>query len=328
MNFFIDFRTLLDPRYQLSLHGVAACALEGSHRIFVDGDREPAFLAWLADQSQALRDQWLQVIDQSYRLEALEPARRAVRVSDVVNSNWAKAIPEISPTDASLLSKRPFCLVVENSTSDRNFLMKMADVEQKKRLEELLQSGAMIFEHGGGITEMPKRIARAVDAGQIHTLTMWVLFDSDALEPAKPSRQSEHLKQQCQNAAVSHHQLSRRNIENYIPRKALQGWIYANRMRSNQSSKAYTALCGMNFDQRAHYNMKEGFNADSKRNPPPNPALFSNLSMTDRQALADGFAKDLATVYETGFVQEADLRTDGCWAEMNPVVVELIALLR
>lgn len=92
----------------------------------------------------------------------------------------------------------------------------------------------------------------------------WVLFDSDAQQPAQPSRDSENLRTACINASLSHHQLQRRSIENYLPPEALWGWAGQRRgeagTRFRRQVETFLALQPK--ERRHHADMKETFEND------------------------------------------------------------------
>ncbi len=66
---------------------------------------------------------------------------------------------------------------------------------------------------------MPKRVKAASEKGKVETMRLWLLFDSDALTPGQPSAHSNALKVLLRGGGVFFYQLTRRNIENYIPKK-------------------------------------------------------------------------------------------------------------
>ncbi|WP_156652711.1 hypothetical protein [Methylobacterium sp. Leaf86] len=310
------------------MHAMVSLALEGLHRISIDDDTDVHVSSWIAGLPTTLKEQWQEVLDQGYRLEALEPAKRSAVSADVNESNWDLEIPILTPTDAHQLMRKPFNALLENAFSDKFFLLRMANEEQRRFIERYEKVGALNFENGGGITEMPKRLDRAAAIGKSETIRLWVLFDSDALKPNEPSPHSSQLKAKCVELGVAHYQLKRRSIENYIPRRTLQAWAFNNPKLKGNRQPVYQAYMKLTSEQRSHYNLKEGFAGDMKRRPPADLSLFDSLCEADQRLLAGGFERSISDVFHSDLVHEEDLAVDGCWTEMNPVVVQLIALLR
>jgi hypothetical protein len=217
--------------------------------------------------------------------------------------------------------------MVEDRVSDRHFLLKMATDDQRDALLASEANGSLVFFHGGGISSMPREIDGWLAEGPHGTLRKWVLFDSDALRPREPSEQSQVLRSKCLEANVSHHQLRRRNIENYIPPSALSYWAFSLGDKRRRA-KQFNAFISLTSDQRAHYNMKDGFRGDSKRLGKNAGNLFSDVSGAHRASLDGGFGRDIGEMFSTAIVKETHLRRDLSWDELNPVVTDLIALLR
>ncbi len=95
-------------------------------------------------------------------------------------------------------------------------------------------------------------------------MRVWVLFDSDAQQPGQPSRDSEALRNTCTEAALPHHQLQRRSIENYLPPRALYEWAGQRRgepaTRLLRKVQAFEALKPTT--DRHHVDMKEQLEND------------------------------------------------------------------
>jgi len=79
----------------------------------------------------------------------------------------------------------------------------------------------------------------------------------------------------------------------------------------------------LNNDQRHHYNFKQGFAGDEDRPAPGAGELYNNLSAQAVAALERGFGPNIGDLFDGETVTEQDLRRDGGWSEMNPVITEL-----
>jgi hypothetical protein len=310
----------------IRLDVLANLALGGWHRIILENEDAPGFRGWLDQLNRGHQERWREIIREGYVLEAREPARQGLRVTRA-STDWGRTPPRASLGEAVAFLGRPFCVMLEDQVSDRDFLLKMATDDQRDALRKKEATGNLSFLHGGGISAMPRVIDNWLDEGARGSLRKWVLFDSDALQPLIPSEQSEILRSKCDSANIPHHQLLRRNIENYVPLSALSHWAFSSGSRRHRS-KQFRAFNGLSPEQRAHYNMKEGFEGDVNRQGQNAGSLFDNLSGADRASLERGFGRDIGNMFSTDVVKEAHLRRDGSWDEVNPVVTDLIALLR
>ncbi|MCK1496083.1 hypothetical protein [Bradyrhizobium sp. 188] len=309
----------------ITLDVLAHLALTGWHRIVFEDETSAPVRNWLGSLDKGHQEKWVEIIREGYLLESREPARYELLVTGVT-TRWAECPPKATLQDAARFLSRPFWILLEDAVSDRNFLLKMATSEQREAILQREGAGALAFGHGGGISSMPRTIEAWTREGLHGHLRRWALFDSDALRPSEPSDQSETLRQHCIMADVPHHQLKRRNIENYLPKFALSGWAFGSGDRERRNIfRAFTALSTA---QRSHYNMKEGLRGDLARKGKTAGDLFDGLSESDRAALNNGFGRGIGDLFATDAVKEAHLRRDGSWDEMNGVVTELVAILR
>jgi hypothetical protein len=315
--------------HESSRHHYARCAgssaLNGWHRIVFEDEDSGPVQSWLGGLEMGHQEKWIELIREGYFLEAREPARYELCVTGQA-TRWAENPPKATPKDAAKFLSRSFCILLEDAISDRNFLLKMATKEQREAILEREAAGGLTFTHGGGISSMPRTIESWTGEGPHGHLRRWVLFDSDALRPTEPSDQSETLKLNCIAAAVPYHQLRRRNIENYIPPFALNGWAFSSGDRARR--RVFRAFVSLSAAQRAHYNMKEGLRGDVARRGKTAGNLFDDVSDFDKASLASGFGRGIGDLFSTDAVGEEHLRRDGSWDEMNAVVTELVAILR
>lgn len=209
----------------------------------------------------------------------------------------------------------------------------MCTPQQRDFLREHAQAGFVEFENGNGLESMDER-ADSLGNDPHAPLLHYFHFDSDALQVQQPSAQSERLRKTCERRSLPHHQLRRRFIENYLPLNAVRGWAYGGPGREvrKQRGAKFQAFARLKPEQRHYYNVKHGFRDDARRiaqGETPG-ALFADVSEADRRALEHGLDRKLAELYSPPGqdVTEPDLRTDGGWAELNPVVSDIIARIR
>ncbi len=136
----------------------------------------------------------------------------------------------------------------------------MAPLPWRYHYLKLLEQGWVKLGHGGGLPEMKTQI-KGISRGE--ALRTYALFDSDARRPGEASVQSEDLRRTCGRCGVSHHQLKRRSIENYLPVKALLAWAFSGPKHSREARrKTAESFAKMEETQRHHFNLKGGFEKD------------------------------------------------------------------
>lgn len=301
--------------------------LDERHRVDVDVTH-PAVAGWLAAQAAGIREEVEQALEYSALAEALEPSYTAVDVVRAAPSDYLANPVRVCLDDARRFLDSPFEILLEDARSDRAFLERMLTSEERRFFASRIQAGFVRVEHGGGVESMTKRVTQeAVNPANQHKL--WVLFDSDAMQPGTPSTASKALRAACRD--VAHHQLRRRYAESYLPHQALHGWATALPRRSAREGRLERcrAFVAMTDDQRHHYNMKHGFNGDADRTDATAGDLYAGVSPEARRALAHGFGVDIAELFAGESVTEAHLRDDRTgWAELRPVLTELLARIK
>jgi hypothetical protein len=304
-------------------------AIEDRHRIEVD-DAHPDVTAWVSQQAEGLREEVTIALEVSAQAEVLEPSHTVVEVTRAGASDFERSPIRLHLNDARQFLERPFVVLLEDQVSDRGFLARMMTEEELRFFARREELGFIRIDHGGGVGPMTRRVTdESVSPANRHRL--WLLFDSDAMQPGQPSRDSERLR--IASAQVPHHQLRRRYMESYLPHSALQAWA-GNQARQDirrERLAKFRAFVGLRGPQRHHYNMKDGFEGDVARiaNSADSPgALYDDVPDALRRTLATGFGADVGDLYQSGVVTEADLRRDNGWDEMRPVVLDLIARVR
>jgi len=233
-----------------------------------------------------------------------------IRVSDVTACNWESTEPVLTVEDAARLLNMPLKLLVENRRNDGAFLRKLTPPSYRAVLERALERGWVELENGGGIGELRRRVEEAQYKPMHHT-RLWVMVDSDAREPDKPSGASDKVIEAClkvfQPWPLPARQLRRRSIENYLPLKSLQGW--ASRKGAN-GREVVDSFIRLSQNQRHHFNMKSGFLGDLKSEKREQyrarravvedadlPPLFQRLSLEDKRALQEGFGSSIGDLF-------------------------------
>jgi hypothetical protein len=154
-------------------------------------------------------------------------------------------------------------------------------------------------------------------------LRLWVLFDSDAREPGKPSEQSEKLRSACDRAKVTHHQLRRRMIESYLPSQVLHLWAEQSRGRERvERRKKAAAFAQMEPPQRHHYNMKGGFNTDENEEAPNRgiSPLFDDWLAN--KYLREGFGRGITVLF-----RQKSIKIEDNWLHRDKQGAETLAMI-
>lgn len=323
MNIVLDVR-LFDapPPYHL-LSTVLNHVLEGRHRLAISNDADPAFTTWLELHQQDKSD-WHLAIDSSVKLEALEPSKRVVLVTPG-NTDWSTIPPRLTLSDARKIAGDPFRVYLENSLNDRHFILAMASPEQRASILKHETDGTLRFDNGGGINNL-LLILQAGSLDPSFRNGVGAIFDSDARQPGIPSQVSASVLKFCTGNGLWHHQLNRRSIENYLVTSALSFWTFGRPRERRRRKPIFDAFLKLNRDQRAHYNMKHGFEGD-KPNAVMAGNLFQGLAPETLAFLNDGFGL-VAKLFADFPFQEKHLRSEGMWSEMSPVISELLAMAR
>jgi hypothetical protein len=321
----LDASLFEPPVRDASLVSFFNYALNERHRVEADLDH-PAASAWLAEQSRGLQEEVRLAIDASVEAETREPAHTHVIVGRFAATDFTSRPLRVRLEDTAGFLEAPVSLLLEDQSTDRAFLLTMLTLEERRSFEKQAGRGYVRVDHGGGLGSMRTQvIERRQDPMTPHRL--WVFFDSDALRPNTPSSQSEALRTACGD--VPHYQLSRRQIESYIPQSALSTWASDVKRAAQRRRRAVlNAFLRMRPEQRHHFNLKAGFARDAQRTDATAGDLYNDVPDVDKARLANGFGAQIGTLFQTGYVTEADLRRDSGWKELRPVVQTLFAFLR
>lgn len=295
----------------LQLASVLNLGFEGRHRLQTDppaGMELPAAVhQWLERQDAQLRDEVELALEAGLEADAHGiPSDHHLKIADVEAPEWDSTPPRLPIDVAATLLQRPLHLILENWRHDRAFLESVSFEPWRTRLREAFSDGRLKPTHGGGLPEIKKRVEE-IRASPAECLRHWVLFDSDAREPGRPSQESEQLRGACQSGGIGHHQLMRRATENYLPQPAIHAWAHQSaanlRTTSRRTAEAFSAMEPI---QRHHFNMKRGFEGDRRHGI---PSFYGHWPQ--KPELARGFGGDIAKLFLHMEFPESWLLRDG-----------------
>lgn len=302
--------------HPLLLLSIFQVSMQREHIVLVSPGADVLYETWRATLTPTQRE----VVEVVMRRSLQAEGRGAVESMVVAcgdSTDWSQEQPRIGPDDILSLLCEPLTLLVEHEVTDSNFLRAMVLHLEAEAFRSSLEKRRIKFRHGGG-SDM-RALIKAADPQSAHRT--FAIFDSDALAPGIPSKESDAKVAACKKARVKHHRLLRRAIENYLPPDELDRVIPHSRTPSAKRM-AVDAFRGLNAAQRAHYNLEKGFAGDRSRlNSQPLPEvdeLFANLSVEVRKSLQDGFGEDVARHFRDG-ISEASRRRDGQAEEMEPL---------
>lgn len=254
---------------QLDLVDLIKSCLDGDHALITDppGPSEE-IEGWLARHSPDLQVELRLIIEDGPTAASQRTAAAPrIRVSGVAASELRGPVPTLTLRDALRLLKAPLSLLLENDRNDGAFLRKLAPPEWRRDLDRAIKERRVEVRNGGGIEGVKQAVIGAASQPLRH-MRLWVMFDSDAREPGKPSEPSRETLEECRKIVepwpLMNHQLPRRAIENYIPVQALFAWSEeasgAERTRLRRCAEAYAQRLPR--DRREHYNLKGGLVED------------------------------------------------------------------
>lgn len=195
------------------------------------------------------------------------------------------------------LVDQPSVLWVENDRNDRRFLLAMLTHEQRRMLRHWEDRRIVQINSRGGLGELRKALEDLIDRNSLDCRRNRALFDSDAEVPGHRSKDALAMVKFCVDSKIGHHCLTRRAIENYIPRKALWEWVLSVRGKSRRvRRKRIVALLSLSQPQRDHFRMKTGWDGA------PSPqvlAHYANVPAATRLDLSSGIDNDIASTYAT-----------------------------
>ena len=240
----------------------------------------------------------------------------------------------LTPEQARRLAETPLCLVVENRFSDANgFAKHIIEVLAPEHADLVNHpTQPLVFDGGGGITEIPKVIRNhQTRADRLKIPARVVIFmDSDARFPKDSGQgvtQSKSVEKECKMLGVPTHRLKKRSIENYLPDSVLENWAGKSRDRK----RWVKAVIALSSDRRDHYPLKSGlrslFKRDYQLKSIDEVHFYCNLSTEDKKTLWQGERKALPEAFAKraywAKVSAKDLR-DRAGNEFNNLVTLIL----
>jgi hypothetical protein len=259
----------------------------GKHRVLPATAAKVAFDQWKEKLSRRHREAVDHAENWSIHEQANAPSKLVITVSENPNSN------QVSPTTAWTILQRPYRVLLEDGVNDASFLLRMAESAERAYLEERLENEWLETDHGGGITSMPRRVNRlATMAGP---LLASCLFDSDSGAAGLPSNDSNILETACIEANMHHYRLTRRAIENYLPRSAFERWISlgGNRRERQDRRRSVERYFALATSSRYHVKVKDLVGAVGSLYGDDSAMNDSDLAREGGPAELQGFVREL-----------------------------------
>ncbi len=328
--------TLLDAVFEhcpddAALIEVLQTGFEGRHIVVSSSDiSTPLVQGWFNRQSEQIQDSSRLAIEDGLLRDAAENMRLEVHIDDRRSTDDDWSIMFLSLESARQLLRRPFNVWFENDLNDGQFLLSTARQEVRNRLVEWKEKGWIQFQNAGGIGSIPGRSTALSDRQVMRTV---FIFDSDARLPGITSTPAKDAIDACNAKGVPWHCLERRAIENYIPREALTAWALgttpnvAEVRRRKQAVRAFSRLSAL---QRCHFNLKRGFDGDSKSSATTWSAedldqFWAGVSDDDRTKLSNGIESGIAQeIFGAGPVPYSQLVNDNSNMELDKIAQTLM----
>lgn len=301
----------------------------GRHRVIPDPLDQPEHAVWLGKLDEQTRRLWTDMVDGSLQREILEPAHWEVVVTTTNYAAWALPTPSLPIGVAVDMLLQPYRILLENNINDRAFLLALCGQEERRALLDAEQRAWLVFEMGGGSTIVPR--VEDIRRSEAMRRMVSVLIDSDAMRPKKEDERPEDVEgsqaYQVRRAAgdaltgVHIRVLRRRSIENYLPAAALRRWARGH----DERRRRIEALERLTEPQRHYYNMKSGFDGDTK-NAERAGSLYQELPPRVRERLRQGFGYDIAKLFARS-VKIEDVET-AARDEVRAFVADVLARMR
>lgn len=295
MRIFISDTVLADPAQWSDLE--ALLDLARRNRCYVDTLNPAAALGnpWFNQTDRQRQQHWLNATDWAAKDAAL--FRLRTLIADLQPDPTANPA-RITLSDAIELVGRNISLWLENGRNDRRFFLAMLPAEQRAMFLDWEKRRIIRFENGGGLGELRKALEEIAERGALDPRANRALFDSDAEVPGHRSRDATMMIDFCDSEQIPYHCLSRRAIENYLPRAALWSWATngSHRGMRRERSARVEAYARMSGPQQEHFHLKSGWDA---RPSGQVTSLYASVSDPDRAALQNGIDGDIASLYKT-----------------------------
>jgi len=281
----------------MDLLGLLQLGYQGRHLMMPEPSDAPQLSAWLSARGDFESRACRLAFETGLREQARVRSALSVRVQPGnLPPRFENQELVLGLAAALVFLSSAFRILLEDNARDREFVLAVARPEWRNRLLEMEDKGWLQFEHGGGVTRMEETL-NAIRRDPPERHGAWVLFDSDALAPGRPSDKALRLRRRC-GGDIAFHCLERRSIENYLPLLALDHWAAYLAGDRDGRTRAVRAFRSMTPSCRFYYNLKHGFHGDADRTDRDNVgSLYDDLDEAARQALEHGFGHKIADLF-------------------------------
>jgi len=309
----------------LALAQLLNFAVDRRHTILIQPDfqrydPDSAINRWLMRQSQELREAFQLGLETSLQAEARDFDRDVTVLISAESQPATIAestarIFRLPLAAANAFLAQPLRILVENARNDRAFILRMLPTTWRDQLEQYEAERWVEFVSGGGLGELKKSLQILTTRPAHERSRRIAIFDSDAREPRKPSKESESVRDDCQRLDVACHQLARRAAENYIPLPALLAWTSII-PQNTPPTRCLQGFRKLNAQQRHHFNMRDGLKKDAKAGVSP---LYHDLPAEVHENLLVGFGDKVCDLFahDQVTITDAWLDEDGLQNERN-----------
>lgn len=300
------------------LHRLLSYACEGRHAVLFPQSAE--LESWLATLDEVSRSNYENAIAFSARTATTFPNNIATVLIDTTASpQWNDPSAVLPLDDALMVLGEGLGIFVENAENDWNFILGIMSQRERERVNYIVNKGWASSLHGGG-SDLRNQLENRLKYKH-KGLRTFVVFDSDRLHPDEclagwsPERigkrpvacQAFEWEQYARTEMPDRYwMLKRRFIESYMPQAEL-------RIGAAQSTDAAAvdAFFHISAAGRWYFNMKKGFEGDSRRDDKERCGnLYSNVGTDDLAALQKGFGSGLANHYAYAIDREFDWDND------------------
>ena len=257
------------------------CVQDGKHVWVADENEATAAKAYMQEHVPSLADSYSSLAQKGTVQIQWIGATQKPAVITIRADNLGDAAHDLS---------RPAVVVVEDLTSDGSFLISLCAIFGADRITAAHSNGWLEIRHGGGGGSLPSVTRAEINLFRRH-VRVAALLDSDRLVPGEHT-DAYNRAEALQKLGATVHVLELREIENYVPNRAL-----AAVRPQRTSSRRLKFLKRLTSDQRAVYDMKHGFGPASSPPviPPRQVPVYGGLSQETLRGLRSGFGRNVAS---------------------------------
>ncbi len=226
------------------------------------------------------------------------------------------------PMEAFYFLREPLYVILENAESDGAFVEMVIQKTQKKHSALLvaLQDNRLRFSQAGGKNEVLKIVTRHLSQGPRR---LFVLIDGDGYYPRRISSESQKISDQCLELGVPCLVTRKREIENYIPERALKSFC----LRNNNLEDLFAVFLELKPEQKDYYDMKNGFKSgEVLRDHDEHEDLFNDLSDEAVDVLVRGFGRKVWQAFQESSIKSKDV-FNSSRTEIDTIVNQLFRLI-